>query len=174
MAAKHDKLFVMTFGRGGNHGYGITSDGNVFTRSWYLAPDELQRVLDSGRYSVAEMEGCVLIDLLKVVDRDPMLSIDAPMVDVKLQEGETFRMADLLQNHASAMVVAAVSQEQPIVAAMATKSIADNAYRGLDKVSPAEYVAWWRKHGATIGKVENGQVLWEGQTLESNELEVAA
>ena len=42
----HGRILVMSFGLGGNHGDGISKDGNTYSSSWYLnGPDEFVKLI---------------------------------------------------------------------------------------------------------------------------------
>ena len=155
------KYIVMGFGLGGNSGDGIDSKGMVFSSSWYLKPDQLQTYIDNGHYPAGQMNDCILIDKRAALEADMALAFDSPMLGVKLAEGETIRMVDILKHDSAALVMSAVSEHNATVAALTAKSLIDETFIGLDKVGPAAYTAWWRAKGATIGCVIDGQVRWE-------------
>jgi len=155
------KYIVMGFGLGGNSGDGIDSKGMVFSSSWYLKPDQLQTYIDNGHYPAGQMNDCILIDKRAALEADMALAFDSPMLGVKLAEGETSRMVDILKHDSAALVMSAVSEHNATVAALTAKSLIDETFIGLDKVGPAAYTAWWRAKGATIGCVIDGQVRWE-------------
>ena len=51
-----DRIFVMSFGLGGNSGDGITKDGNTYSSSWYLnGPDEFLQYIPSTMTQVRSM-----------------------------------------------------------------------------------------------------------------------
>ena len=59
---KRNRIFVMSFGLGGNSGDGVTKDGNTYSSSWYLSgPDEFVKLIP-GHYDPAEVDGCIVID----------------------------------------------------------------------------------------------------------------
>lgn len=162
MTTKNNKRYlVMGFGFGGNHGDGIDNHGHVFSSTWYVRPDHFQSMIDNGHYSAAEMEGCILINKIPALDKDMSLSYQAPMVGVKLQDDESSRGADIFRDPISGLVAAAISEHNPTVALMAAKSLTDDSFIGLDKVSPRIAAEWWRSKGAVIGKVLAGKVIWE-------------
>jgi hypothetical protein len=107
------------------------------------------------------MNDCILIDKRAALEADMALAFDSPMLGVKLAEGETSRMVDILKHDSAALVMSAVSEHNATVAALTAKSLLDETFIGLDKVGPAAYTAWWRAKGATIGCVIDGQVRWE-------------
>lgn len=162
MANSDNRYLVMGFGFGGNHGDGIDGHGHVFSSSWYVRPEHFQSMIDNGHYKADQLEGCILINKIPALEKDISLSYQAPMIGVKLQDDETSRGAALLRDPASGMVAAAISEHNPTVALLAAKSLTDDAFVGLDKVSPRAAVDWWRSKGAVLGKVVAGKVIWEG------------
>ena len=154
------RYLVMGFGFGGNHGDGIGADGTVFSSTWYLKPTQFQSMIDNGHYKPEELEGCILIDKIPALEKDMSLAYTAPMVSVTLADGEVSRGADIMRDPTSGMVVTAVAEHNPTVGLLAAKALTDDSFVGLDKVSVAAYVEWWRAHGAVIGQVKSGQVAW--------------
>lgn len=55
----------------------------------------------------------------------------------------------------------AVAECNATVALLSAKAITDDSFIGLDKVSPMAYAAWWQRHGARLGTVHNGRVVWQ-------------
>lgn len=161
MRKQRTQYVIMGFGFGGNHGDGFDANGHVFSSSWYLRPEQLQQYISNGHYPADQMEGCILIDKRAVLQERPGLSIDAPMVNLKLADADVSRAADRLDHPAARLVMSAIAENQPGIGVLAAKALIDPTYIGLDYVSPAAYVAWWRAHGATIGRVEHGMVIWE-------------
>jgi len=161
MANSDNRYLVMGFGFGGNHGDGIDGQGHVFSSSWYVRPEHFQSMIDNGHYTAKQLEGCILINKIPALEKDICLSYQAPMIGVKLLGGETNRGADLLRDPASAMVATAIGEHNPTVALMAAKSLTDDSFIGLDKVSPRAAADWWRSKGAVIGTVEAGKVIWK-------------
>lgn len=155
------RFVVMGFGLGGNHGDGRDADGTVFASSWYIKPADLQSYIDNGHYPAAEMENCILIDKRPAVEANPCFAYEAPMLGVNLAEGETSRLTDLMKNDCARMVTVAAAEQSPTIALLTVKAMTDTAFVGLDKVGPIAYADWWRDHGATIGCVKDGKVMWE-------------
>ena len=68
---KRNRIFVMSFGLGGNSGDGITKDGNAYSSSWYLSgPDEFLKYIPK-HYDPSEVDGCIVIDKREVLERCP-------------------------------------------------------------------------------------------------------
>ncbi len=153
--SKRDRIFVMSFGLGGNSGDGITSTGNTYTSSWYLkGPDEFVRLIPD-HYDPCEVDGCLVIDKREVLKASPGLAIRAPMCNARLGEDEIDRFRDI-KDVGSSLVLQAFTQgdnTQRGLATLAAISLADPSDEPgpLDFVSPAAYAAWWRKHGARVG-----------------------
>lgn len=152
------RIKAMTFGLGGNMGYFDSKHRE--TTSWYVRPEHLQACIDAGHYGKEEMEGCILIDLRQAVEKNPMLVFHEPLLDVRLQDGETERFADLAENVTPGLVEA-VTSHSPVLAHCVAQAEKSEEYRGLDTVSLPAFVQWWRDHGAVFGVVQDGIVKWE-------------
>ncbi len=152
---KRDRIFVMSFGLGGNSGAGITSTGNTYSSSWYLkGPDEFVKLI-SQHYNPSEVDGCLVVDKREVLEVSPGLAFLAPMCNARLGEGEIDRFRDIT-DVGSSLVLQAFAQgdgQQRSMATLAAISIADksNDPGPLDYVGPVAYAAWWRQHGARVG-----------------------
>jgi hypothetical protein len=150
-----DRIYVMSFGLGGNSGDGITKHGSTYSSSWYLnGPDEFIRLIPQ-HYDPREVDGCFVIDKREVLEERPGLAIRAPMCNARLAEGEIDRFRDI-KEVGSSLVLRAFAQgdnQQRSMAALAAISLADQSEEpgSLDYVGPAAYAAWWRKHGARVG-----------------------
>jgi hypothetical protein len=150
-----DRIYVMSFGLGGNSGDGITKDGNTYSSSWYLrGPDEFVKLIPQ-HYNPLEVDGCLVIDKREVLEQSPSLAIRAPMCNARLSQGEIDRFKDI-QGVENSLVLRAFAQgdgQQRGLAALAAISLADPSQEpgSLDYVGPAAYAAWWRKHGARVG-----------------------
>jgi hypothetical protein len=149
------RIYVMSFGLGGNSGEGISKDGNVYTSSWYLrGPDEFVEHIP-GHYDPREVDGCIVIDKREVLDKRPGLAIRAPMCKATVSEGEIDRFGDI-QGVEDSLVLQAFVQgddHQRGLAALAAVSIANQSEDPgpLDFVGPATYAVWWQKRGARVG-----------------------
>jgi hypothetical protein len=152
---KRNRIYVMSFGLGGNSGDGISKDGNVYSSSWYLSgPDEFLTYIPK-HYDPSEVDGCLVIDKREVLEKKPGLAFRAPMCKAHLSEGEIDRFKNI-QGVENSLVLRAFAQgdgQQRGLAALAAISLADpsEAPGPLDYVSPIAYAAWWRKHGARVG-----------------------
>jgi hypothetical protein len=153
--SKGDRIFVMSFGLGGNSGDGITKSDNVYSSSWYLkGPDEFVKLIPD-HYDPGEVDGCLVIDKREVLEASPGLAIRAPMCNARLSEGAIDRFREI-KDVGSSLVLQAFAQgdgQQRSLAALAAISIADQGEEPgpLDYVGPAAYAAWWRDHGARVG-----------------------
>jgi hypothetical protein len=153
--SKSDRIFVMSFGLGGNSGDGITSSGNVYSSSWYLkGPDEFVKLIPD-HYDPGEVDGCLVVDKRAVLEQTPGLAFRAPMCNARLDEGEIDRFREI-KDVGSSLVLQAFAQgdgQQRSLAALAAISIADTSKQPgpLDYVGPVAYAAWWREHGARVG-----------------------
>ena len=153
--SKRDRIYVMSFGLGGNSGDGVSKDGNTYSSSWYLSgPDEFVRLIPE-HYNPSEVDGCLVIDKRAVLETRPGLAFRAPMCNARLGEGEIDRFRDITGVEDS-MVLQAFAQgdnQQRSLAALAAVSIADISEQPgpLDYVTPVAYAAWWREHGARVG-----------------------
>ena len=66
-----DRIYVMSFGLGGNSGDGITKAGNTYSSSWYLnGPDEFVKLIPE-HYDPGEVDGCLVIDKREVLEASP-------------------------------------------------------------------------------------------------------
>ena len=162
--AQQRKFVVMGFGPRGNHGKGIDSSGRMFSSDWFIRPELFQELIDSGHYPPEEMEGCLLINQVPVITKDPSAAIESPMVDCSLSGQEVSRMADLLGDSPDLLGAIMLGDSNRMAAALAGKAIADKGFIGLDAVSPAVYAKWWQERGAVIGTVHDGKVMWQTGT----------
>src|SRR5262245_30205504 len=72
---KRNRIFVMCFGLAGNHGNGVSADGNSFSTSWYLrGPDEFVKCVGE-HYKPSEVDGCIIIDNRAVLEERPGLAV---------------------------------------------------------------------------------------------------
>jgi hypothetical protein len=150
-----DRIYVMSFGLGGNSGDGITKSGNVYSSSWYLnGPDEFVRLIPE-HYNPGEVDGCIVIDKREVLETRPGLAIRAPMCNARLGEGEIDRFRDI-KDVGCSLVLQAFAQgdnQQRSMATLAAISLANESKEPgpLDCVGPVAYAAWWKRHGARVG-----------------------
>jgi hypothetical protein len=152
---KDGKLRVMSFGLGGNHGDGVSKDGNSYQSSWYLnGPDEFVDAIPS-HYNPAEVDGCLVIDKREAVDKNPGLAVRAPLCDARLGDGAISRFNDKIDGVSSLMLEAFAqgNDQQRSLAAIAAYSLVAkiDGPGPLDYVSPTAYAAWWQQHGARVG-----------------------
>ena len=151
----HGRILVMSFGLGGNHGDGVSNDGNTYSSSWYLAgPDEFVKLIP-GHYNPSEVDGCLVIDKREALERKASLAFRAPMCRATLSEGEIDRLSDI-KGVESSLVLQAFAQgdgQQQTLAALAAISLANSSSEPgpMDYVSPVAYAAWWQQRGARVG-----------------------
>jgi hypothetical protein len=158
LCSESERYFVMGFGLGGNQGHGIN-----WTSSWYARPEELQSLIDNGHYPSERMEGCIVIDKIAAL-KSPngvKLAMNSPLCDPRLHDDEIDRFADAVKG--SETFAAMLASVHPTNAAILSIGSRDTGKEpnGLDKVSPTAYAAWWKRHGARLGVVKNGRVIWE-------------
>jgi hypothetical protein len=150
-----DRIYVMSFGLGGNSGDGITKSGNAYSSSWYLrGPDEFVELIPA-HYDPAEVDGCIVIDKREALEKSASLAFRSPMCNARLGEDEIDRFCDI-KDVGSSLVLQAFAQgdnQQRSMATLAAISLADKSEEPgpLDYVGPAAYAAWWREHGARVG-----------------------
>jgi hypothetical protein len=150
-----NRIYVMSFGLGGNSGDGLTEDGNTYSSSWYLnGPDEFVKLIPD-HYDPHEVDGCLVIDKREVLEARPGLAYRAPMCNARLSEGEIDRFREI-QDVGNSLVLQAFAQgdgQQRSLAALAAISLADQGKEPgpLDYVGPVAYAAWGRDHGARVG-----------------------
>ncbi len=152
------KCVIMTFGLGGNMGeYRYLERNSGYSSSWYIEPQELQRYIDNGHYPAEEMEGCILVDKRAALEKDPMLTLAAPLIDAGL-EGKQHRPFDkqYLEDPLNRAIVDEIRR------AGYSHVVMSGFIGGLDKVSPELYLEWWTARGARSGEVKNGEVIWHG------------
>ena len=150
-----DRIFVMSFGLGGNSGDGITKHGNTYSSSWYLnGPDEFVKLIPD-HYDPSEVDGCIVIDKREALEKSASLAFRSPMCDARLAEGEIDRFNDIPSVEGSLVLQAFAHGDgtQRSLAALAAYSLTANidGPGPLDYVGPVAYAAWWQRHGARIG-----------------------
>jgi hypothetical protein len=140
---KDGKLHVMSFGLGGNHGDGVSKDGNSYQSSWFLnGPDEFVEAIP-GRYDPAEVNSYLVIDKREVVDKNPGLTTRAPLRDARLGAGEISRFNDKFHG-VSTLMLHAFAQgnvQQRSLPAIAAYSLVAK----IDGPGPLDYSALPRK-----------------------------
>jgi hypothetical protein len=98
-----------------------------------------------------------------VLDKRPAIelhgagcSLNSPMVDATLPEGQESPLHVERENLA-AMAPGLAGEFQ----LFAVRKLVQPAWRGLDMVCVATYVAHWRSLGARVGRIRNRVVDWE-------------
>lgn len=104
-------------------------------------------------------DGCPVIDKRSVLEKRPALGIVCPMPKVGIDEPEHFAGHD--------SIVAQAMTKDP-GNAYGTYLRIDKAHKEitrepgpLDYVPIAYYLEWWRKRGARVGVVHQGQFIWD-------------
>jgi hypothetical protein len=101
----------------------------------------------------------VVIDKREAVETPAGYSwvFKGPMVSADLEPGELDALPEVSPIMAGAMA------ENPYGGLLAVAESQRGKVRAgaLDHVSPEEYAAGWRDHGARIGRVESGAIVWE-------------
>src|SRR5262249_30241574 len=84
----------MCFGLAGNHGEGVSADGNSYSTSWYLkGPDEFLKCVGEN-YKPDEVDGCIIIDKRAALEERPGLAVIQPLVSAKLEGDEIDRLRE--------------------------------------------------------------------------------
>ena len=151
------KYMIMTFGLGGNGAEILDTDNHnsVSHSSWYLKPEELQKYICNDHYKPSEMEGCILVDLREVVEKSPSLALKAPLCNPRLKDDEIDRF-DL-----KSVGPIGVEMMREFTAGGGGAAVASAFMGGLDEVSPKMLGRWWQSHGARMGTVKDGKVVWD-------------
>jgi len=140
-------ILLISFGLGGHTEY--YSDGNSWL-SGYDNPDSLDLTKPHKLESV--YDGAVLVDKRSVLQVNPRLAIDSPMVKVSLPpntiDSVDVRLTDLFRLGGSFKQLAAMA-------------LRDSNWSGLDHISIDLWVKMWRGHGAKIGTVKGTTLTWE-------------
>jgi hypothetical protein len=144
-----NKISVVTFGLGGHTEYHAPREGyGQCTTSGYERPESFIQRKDLTQY-----EGVTVIDLRPAVEKNPMLAINAPMLDTKLPYDETDRCPEIPE-----YMLAGLGGSFKTLAAMKTLK---KDFSGLDSVGQSLYVGWWRDAGARVGTIKDGAIEWE-------------
>jgi len=145
---------LVEFGFGGHTVY----HDDHSTLSGYDNPDT--------RKPEPDEEGIAALDLRPVLEKEPYLAIESPMVDVSFQDEEVERFAELVGKEdlpfalAPAMGFGAIGALAVLEVVKKTDRPAGQ-YGPLDSISLPFYLHWWREHGAPIGTVKDGAIQWE-------------
>lgn len=158
---------LISFGLGGHHidvdhgeGYGSCSI------SGYDTPERFEKALAAGgKGNYPSLAGVPVVDKRPAVEQDWGLAIRSPICSAKLEPGQVSRFAEVCPDPAGSLVVQAFAQgtsEQQGLAAMACAAALTD-FGGLDYVAPDLYLAWWRSHGARVGRMDEtgSRILWD-------------
>ena len=153
---KRNRIFVMCFGLAGNHGEGVSADGNSYSTSWYLrGPDEFLECIPS-HYKPSEVDGCIIIDKRAVLEERPGLAVTQPLVSAKLEGDEIDRLRERHPHIEDSIILQAMAHgdsQQRGLAALAVVCAHDTSDEpgAFDYVSPTRFARWWAKQGARVG-----------------------
>ena len=149
--------------------HGKNADGSHSSWSGHLSgyesPESFEVEMARGRYADMEFpDGCPVIDARAEYEAHPGMAYQSPMVT----GGRTSRFREI-PNVADSLVLQAfgseeASPEQRTMEGLARASLAVPEFSGMDMVTPAEYVAWWRGHDhglARYGAFKDRKVVWE-------------
>lgn len=133
MQTKRFRAALVTFGLAGHHVdlYPMPGQYSAGYHSGYCRPDNWQPDAD-GDYSAA-----VVLDKRGPLEADPGLAYRSPMPGTHLEQGEIDKLWG-------------GRVRAPLAAA-----------GGYDLISPADFVTWWRHHGARVGRVTADGIEWE-------------
>lgn len=101
-------------------------------------------------------DGATVLDLREVVERDIGLVLRAPYVDPFLPDGQ------IGNRHGLGRALADVARAVWGADADGMVANADGfPFNAFDTVALDLYTAYWRHHGARVGRIQNGAVVWE-------------
>ena len=122
------------------------------TLSGYERPDTFN-VTGESRSDDINLEGAFVLDKRAVLEDRPGLAVSMPMVDSELKP----EAVDRCPQPSGAMLAGL----QGSFKQLATIKAADPKFSGLDTVSVETFVDLWRKVGARVGRIIDGQIEWE-------------
>lgn len=170
------KVAAISFGLGG-HGMELMPgpDGNRSHLSGYEDPESFVRCYARGDYapdpehysSGYDCEGAWVVDERAVVAKDggARIAFRAPLLDPTLPDGEVSPCPQL----AGSILAGAILSDPgngfaPLIAGQLAHKAGGRPKPGpLDSVSTREWVEYWRKHGARVGRFVSGRIEWEDQ-----------
>lgn len=132
------------------------------TVHWENVPEDIDSTCSTstydrrlGPYLGNVVRGGWVVDKRGIYNRDDFARwvIDCPLVDVRLANGAANPCPIPDPLFACALAGS--------FGALAVAKIANPTWRGLDKVSVAEYVGYWRERGARIGRRIGDAIQWE-------------
>ena len=104
-----------------------------------------------------QFEGAYVLDKRPAIERHGAgCSLNSPMLDATLPEGRESPLDVEIQS-LDAMASGLEGEFQ----FLAVRKLVQPAWRGLDMVCVAAYVAHWRSLGARVGRIRNRVVDWE-------------
>lgn len=116
-----------------------------------------------------EAEGSIVVDLLPCVEREEFVSavMRAPLCDPTLAPGDinapTFHDDGAFGLATAATIAGNYLGAFGVSAVLTAEAKTDDAEPGpFDSVSPQRLARYWREHGATVGVVREGSIIWEG------------
>lgn len=154
--ASRPRVAVVSFGLGGHSLEYVDAEGRRSSLSGYDTPEQFETAIGKGEYSKYHLEGAPVLDKRAILTRDPQLAVVSPMVDPVLPPGSYRLLGEEARLAAGGMLPGLEGE----FLALAQRAVQDPRFGGLDYVSADLYVAWWDKHGAKMGRVEGGRIVW--------------
>jgi len=164
---------LITFGLGG-HSVELEYSGNSISPTSHLSgyddPESFWRRHNGEDPSDRYPDGCPVIDKRAILQEHPGLAFTSPMAKIGIDEPEIFNGQDSLI--AQAVLKDPGNTFGTYLRIDRTQKKFSKEPSSLDYVPIPYYVEWWRKRGARIGMVQNGQFIWEheqGETCQTQE-----
>lgn len=146
-----DKIVAITFGLGGHTEHAKNSRLHGYDR-----PDDW-KPRDGSDYT-----GCVVIDGREMFRNKPSLALTLPMVG-DVPDGQPERFNDIMspdERKGNMMLQAMKAEQGNMFGSLIAIADACPSYSGLDIVSPNDYAALVVQHGARVGDVVDGVIVW--------------
>lgn len=154
MESNKEVIKLVCFGQGGHTEYvGRHGSYRNVTISGYDKPDNWK--VDETRDYIPDCPVINKRDAVETIDGHAWVFL-GPMVDVDLEPNAVDKCPN-----PSPIFAQAVAGNQ-FGALLALQVVADRKKPGpLDSVDVQTYIQGWKKHGAKIGKIQNGSIVWE-------------
>lgn len=156
------KVRVLSFGEGGHselmgrHGMYANSTLSGYSRpeNWRHSPD-------------CDYSECIVIDKRPAIATESGYRwvFNGPMCNPDLADGAIDRLGEVSPLMAGAM---AENSYGALLALHATHSGPEAG--PLDRVSPAAYAAGWSRHGAKLGRIVDGAIVWDDDVIDPLDL----